>query len=184
MTIVSGNNVKITLPNQTFDFKLEEDQYINLEITNVNGEIYLSNKPNLKVSEGNDNPSSFKASYGNGFTRIQLENDIVNEDTQFESKPYNSSIHSILSKQKIPESFKDTKQENVEADKPNTDNFNQLSEQEKPDKNEENNDVMIDNSVNEEPEEIVSENEPEANKESKNSFKRRYMPMDDEEDDE
>ncbi|MCE5132275.1 hypothetical protein KJB62_12950, partial [Staphylococcus saprophyticus] len=98
---MSDSNVKVQLPNQTFEFNLEENKFINLEIANINGEIYINNKPIENIS----------SNVGNGFTKIGLEDNEVNEEELRSKNEYYSSIHKILSKQNNSDNV-----DNYEAD--------------------------------------------------------------------
>src|SRR5699024_11284847 len=60
---------------QTFDFNLTLGQKINLEIANINGEIYISNKPENSSKSINDQNIFNKKEFSNRFTRVQLENE-------------------------------------------------------------------------------------------------------------
>ena len=97
---MSDNNINIKTSKQTFDFNLTLGQKINLEIANINGEIYISNKPENSSKSINDQNIFNKKEFSNRFTRVQLENESY-KDIKPITDDFNSSIYNILSKQNI-----------------------------------------------------------------------------------
>src|SRR5699024_8919009 len=100
MFSLSDNNINIKTSKQTFDFNLTLGQKINLEIANINGEIYISNKPENSSKSINDQNIFTTKTFSNRFTRVQLENESY-KDIKPINDDFNSSIYNILSKQNI-----------------------------------------------------------------------------------
>lgn len=174
---MSDNNVKVQLPNQTLEFNLEENKFINLEIANINGEIYINNKPIENIS----------SNVGNGFTKIGLEDNEVNEEELRSKNEYYSSIHKILSKQNNSDNVDNYEADTLVAENQITDENNLSRENENTEENlVSNNDNLVDEDESiddtKEVNEISSESDENTN--NKDSFENRYMPLDDEDEDE
>src|SRR5699024_4486627 len=100
MFSLSDNNINIKTSKQTFDVNLTLGQKINLEIANINGEIYISNKPENSSKSSKDQNIFNTKEFSNRFTRVQLENESY-KDIKPITDDFNSSIYNILSKQNI-----------------------------------------------------------------------------------
>src|SRR5699024_8996432 len=100
MFSLSDNNINIKTSKQTFDFNLTLGQKINLEIVNINSEIYNSNKQEDSSKSINDQNIFNTKEFSNRFTSIQLENESY-KNIKYITDDFNSSIYNILSKQNI-----------------------------------------------------------------------------------
>lgn len=187
------NKFKIILTDNSFDVTLNSGESMDLHLKNENGKIYLTNMPTQQVEKGDYNTTDEKFA-GNGYKsvsyRFEKGVDNISNGNIDQSNKIQSSIYGLLSNHQQPNHAEKDLKEDVKTNEENTSEL-EYEEESKVDIQEDienDNEHMIDNDtaddevvVEEEMEESITTEEDANTDTNIETLKRKYFPIDDEE---